>query len=67
MFVKSTMGQVLGVGALAFAGRQFYKRYAGKKQKNQEFKAQEDKLDHMLEDSFPASDPMPLSRSGSGR
>lgn len=68
MRVKNTsIGQLLKLGALAFVGHQLYKRYAGKKQTNQEFKSQEDKLDHMLEDSFPASDPMPLSRSGSGR
>ncbi|MES2746598.1 MAG: hypothetical protein V4655_14290 [Bdellovibrionota bacterium] len=64
---NTTIGQVLGAGALAFIGHQLYKRYAGNKQIKQDFKTQENKLDTMLEDTFPASDPMPLSRSGSMR
>lgn len=61
---NTTIGQLIGAGALAFVGLQLYKRYAGKKQVKQDFRTQDDKLDSFLEDTFPASDPMPLSRSG---
>jgi hypothetical protein len=62
---NTTIGQVLGAGALAFVGHRLYKLYSGNKQSKQEFKSKDSKLDDMLGDTFPASDPMPLSRSGS--
>lgn len=62
---NTTIGQVLGVGALAFVTHQLYKKYSGNRVAKQELKAKDDALDSMLEDTFPASDPMPLSRSGS--
>ncbi len=74
MGVKNTsIGQVLKVGALGFIAYQAYKRYASKEAPFAGFKAKDndskpmskdDKLDLGLEDSFPASDPMPLSRTG---
>lgn len=62
---NTTIGQLLGASALAFVGHQLYKRYAGNKQTKQQIRTREDRLDSFLEDTFPASDPMPLSRSAS--
>ncbi len=65
MSVKNTsIGQVLKYGALALIGHQAYRYYNSKVKTKQDLNHVNNKLDTMLDDSFPASDPLPLSRSG---
>lgn len=64
---NTTIGQVLSLGALALIGRQAYRYYNARGKSKQDFMNQDSKLDRMLEDTFPASDPMPYSHgSASG-
>ncbi|MBC7658456.1 MAG: hypothetical protein H7249_01980 [Chitinophagaceae bacterium] len=69
MSVKNTsIGQLLTVGVVGLVAHQAYRMYKGRGIKagiQDAFDKKESKLDNMLADSFPASDPMPL-RSGSG-
>jgi len=64
MSVKNTsIGQLLKFGAVALIGHQAYRYYTGRNKAKQDVSDKESKLDSMLEDTFPASDPMPLSRT----
>ncbi len=67
MGVKNTsIGQLLSYGAIALAGHQAYRYFNSRGKSKQSVLDQDARLDRGLEDTFPASDPMPLSRGSVG-
>ena len=73
MGVKNTsIGQLLTVGALGLVAHQIYRHYRTRGETKQDridrqdFEKKDHKLDQMLKETFPASDPLPLSGSSIG-